>query len=527
LIKNNKFYLCPPKDGSDLKELFKKLTASGAGQQLTGDGFPPGPWTPELLAEAISKINSNRNGVDLRTVQLWFQDNDKGISTANIRWLARIFGCDDPVATSEWQVELRAAQDLFTVKRKETKKVSPIASKNGEFGRQVVGSRVDQPLLLAAGMNASRLDLRFGLAIRSEALFSSGSPLNLPASVFAGAAALGFLSYILGVHNATFVRPDGVAKQVGFIWAPNWTVLFTVVQPLFFACVIELLAFWKHEGRSKFVEKPTRVELGGSWAQNLEASSYTYWAAFLICVLFAGLFQWIAVCLVPLINGPGSYAIDWGKIAIVRPEIVSVPATILFTGVAYLYMSICFYLFFVGLILLYMVVQDVWKLEKLVIDREDLNLQEETKLAVNKILRAIFRCTILGVYVAICMKIQSSYLTSFSSNIVSWLADDVLALVNEGGGGRTWHGYRMPTHYSSLLITISTCVIFFLAHLRLGRINRSRYLSLKPSAVVGLLVTGYLLIGAFDGFSILLGIGAIVGLYGLFDPEFRRNESAN
>ena len=351
--------------------------------------------------------------------------------------------------------------------------------------------------------------------------------MNLPASVFAGAAALGFLSYILGVHNATFVRPDGVAKQVGFIWAPNWTVLFTVVQPVFFACVIELLAFWKHEGRSKFVEKPTRVELRGSWVQSLEASSYTYWAAFLICILFAGLLQWIAVCLVPLINGSGSYAIDWGKLAIVRPEIVSVPATILFTGVAYLYMAICFYLFFVGLILLYTVVQDVWKLEKLAINREDLIIQDETTVTVNRILRAIFRCTILGIYVAICMKIQSSYLTSFGSNIVSWLADDVLAVFNESGRARTWQGYRMPTHYSSLLITVSTCVVFFLAHLRLNTINRCRSLLLKTSAVVGLLVTGYLLIGAFDGFSILLGIGAIIGLYGLFDPEFRRNESAN
>src|SRR5690606_19290752 len=77
-----------------------------------------GPWTPELLAEAISQIDSNRIGVDLRTVQLWFQENDKGISIANIRWLARVFGCDDPVATGEWQVELSAAQSRLTAKRR-------------------------------------------------------------------------------------------------------------------------------------------------------------------------------------------------------------------------------------------------------------------------------------------------------------------------------------------------------------------------------------------------------------------------
>jgi hypothetical protein len=64
--------------GADFKELFKRLAAAGAGRPPGGDGFPAGPWTPELLAEAISQIDSNLVGVDLRTVQLWFQENEKG-----------------------------------------------------------------------------------------------------------------------------------------------------------------------------------------------------------------------------------------------------------------------------------------------------------------------------------------------------------------------------------------------------------------------------------------------------------------
>src|SRR6185503_6645434 len=97
----------------------------------------------------------------------------------------------------------------------------------------------------------------------------------------------------------------------------------------------------------------------------VEASSYTYWAVFLICVLFAGLFQWIGMCLIPLINPGGGYAIDWSKLALVRPEVISVPMTIVFTWLAYLYMCVCFYLFFVGLILLYTVVHDLWKIGEL------------------------------------------------------------------------------------------------------------------------------------------------------------------
>lgn len=86
------------------------MVTAGAGRPLADDGFPQGPWTPELLADAISSIDVNRVGVDLRTVQLWFQENDKGISPANIRWLARIFGCDDRKATNDWLKELSVAQ---------------------------------------------------------------------------------------------------------------------------------------------------------------------------------------------------------------------------------------------------------------------------------------------------------------------------------------------------------------------------------------------------------------------------------
>ncbi len=122
--KNGKIFVAPPKDGSDFKELFKQLAAVGAGRAVGTDGFPQGPWTPELLAEAITQIDSNRAGVDLRTVQLWFQENDKGISPSNINWLARIFGCDDKEATSEWLLELSAAQSRLTAKRRDSKKAA-------------------------------------------------------------------------------------------------------------------------------------------------------------------------------------------------------------------------------------------------------------------------------------------------------------------------------------------------------------------------------------------------------------------
>ncbi|UTV41789.1 hypothetical protein MYG64_36035 (plasmid) [Ensifer adhaerens] len=520
MIKNGKFFLPPSKDESDFKELFKYLAAAGAGRQLGRDGLPAGPWTPELLAEAISQIDSNRVGVDLRTVQLWFQENDKGISAANIGWLARIFGCGDPTAISEWQVELSAAQSRLIAKRRDLKKAENTDAPGTPDLERTAAA--DGKIVSAAQLNADapRSRRSFSLARRSEAVFTRGSPLDLPASVFAGATALGFLSYITGIHNATYGRADGLVKQVGFLWAPNWTFVFMVLLPLFFAFAIELLVFWKNGGRLRLAAQGDRLENDDAWERNVEASSNTYWAVFLICVLFAGLFQWIGVCLIPLINGGGNYAIDWGKIALVSPEVISVPISVVFTGLAYLYMCLCFYLFFAGLILLHTLVHGLGNIGETSQNWACVDSPCEVKGASLRVMRGIFRCTVLGILIAICMKAQSAYLTSNGKNIVDWLVSDMVSAFqvrNHVGDGVR---YRMPTHYSSLLVAVSTCVVFLYGCIRLG-VGRKRQSPLwRMSTVVALLFAGYLLIDTFAGFSILLGVGALLSIYGLFDPGF-------
>lgn len=293
-----------------------------------------------------------------------------------------------------------------------------------------------------------------------------------------------------------------------------------VLLPLFCAFVIELLGFWKNEARPKLAAQADRMQSDEAWERNVEASSYTYWAVFLICLLFAGLFQWIEVCLIPLVNGGGNYAMDWGKLALVRPEIISVPEAVLFTGIAYLYMSLCIYVFFVGLILLYTVVYDLWRFGEATKHRLDADYRHEINEVGLRVMRGIFRCTVLGVLIAICMKVQSSYLTSSGEKVAAWLLRDMSSVLHGRNNASDGAGYRMPTHFSSLLIVISTSVVFLFGSLRLRAGGRFRALLWKMTAVVSLLVAGYLLIGAFAGFSILLGAGVLIAVYGLFDPGF-------
>ena len=185
LIKNGKYYVAPPNDGSNFKVLFSHLAATGAGRPVDGDGVPEGPWTPELLAEAISLIDADGSGVDLRTVQFWFQDNDKGIRPESIRWLARIFGCGDPDATSEWQAHLSAAKSRLLAERRARRGADEASLQTA-----------DTPTPTVEGDDVALTRGRRGLALRTEGLFSHESSLNLPVLVLAGSVTLGFIAYV-------------------------------------------------------------------------------------------------------------------------------------------------------------------------------------------------------------------------------------------------------------------------------------------------------------------------------------------
>jgi transposase-like protein len=510
LIKNGKYFVAAQKSSDNFKVLFARLAAEGAGRPVDRHGFADGPWTPETLADAISAIDGNEKGIELRAVQMWFQDNDNGIGNDNIRWLARIFGCGDPHETSKWQAEIRASKErLATERRQKRREVSDQAELIVESEDETTPAK--EPV---------------GLARLTESVFG-GSPLNLPSSVFAGSVALGFTSYFLGIHEVTFAAPDGQSKQVGFLWAPNWTFLFMAFMPLYFGLVSDLLSFWRNEGRQQLTEDSNSAESLETWARNVNASTYTFWAVLLICLLFAGAFQWIGVRLLPLIRGGEEFAIDWGSLALVRPEVVSVRAAILFTGLAYLYMCICFYLFFAAFILLHTVAQDYGKLQVGLTTQSNVEQRLNSELIGLRMIQSIFRCTILAVFVAVCMKLQSAYLISSGSNILSWILGDLASVFDASGKLSKLGDYSAPNHYSSLLIVLAAGFVFLYGSFRLDKGHRASFVIWIKFVTVGLLVVGYLLIGAFSGFSLLLIISVALATYGLFDPSFGARPTRN
>ncbi len=512
LIKNGKFFQMPERNDEDFKTLFARVAAAGIGRPVDKDGCPQGPWTPDLLTDAICQIEANRDGIELRTVQLWFENNDKGISAQNIRWLARVLGCNDPVGASAWQAELAAAQSRLAAKRR--------AQRRGPVDELAVPDGVE-PKTSAMPPNPSPESTgRLRLARATEAMFASGSLLNLPAAVFAGAVALQLCSYFLSVHDVTYQREDGIAKQVGFLWAPNWTLLFIVCLPLYLALVVDQVIHWKGSRRAHLLDdlgddQPTR-----EWLARVDSSSHSYWAVFLICVGFAGLAQWISVRLLPLLNDGGRYAADWGARHGTDPDNGVVAHLIAFTGAAYLYMCLCFYLFVAGLILLCNIIDDFKEARTELAVREGNDRSPDVDAIGMKIMRGVVRCTIAGFLIATCMKLQSLYIVNSAPNILSWLVLDVRGALGHADSAVIWDEASTPTNFTSLIVLFLVLTVYLYGSIRIGAIGQVGWPITRATASVAFLVLVYFSMGVVDGFSLLLGIALILSVYGLFDPDF-------
>lgn len=526
MLKRGKYYVPPPRDGRDLKELFEYLVSVGAGQPVDEDGNAIGPWTPELLAQVISQIDSNEKGVDLRAVQIWFQSNDKGIGAENILWLARIFGCGDPDATLEWRVELSAANRRLAAKRKE-KKCSKQVVESGQTPE--AATFTDTGIKKDSGNSG----LWFNLAKKTEALFGSESSMTLPLLVFSGACALALISFSLNIHSVVFTPEGGLPKQVGFLWAPNWTVVFVALLPLFLALLIELLRCWKEEWRPKLVAlgEPALPSPSVGWEGKILGSSYMFWATFLITVVLASCYNWTVTHLIPLLDGDtGSWPVDWGRIAIVRPELISAPSAIVFTGLVFLYNGFAAYCFFTGHILLHLMKHDYMDLAKRLEMGLDNTAGRQFQSISLALMYGIYRCTALGVVITIMMKLQSSFLQSDSSNLIKWLVADfqsVFGIHNTNVLERVSFG-AAPGFYYSFFSLLAIVGVFANASIKvrwmMARLDAagSSDRSLSPLAVMdgsmALLVTSYFLVGTLSGFSMFLLLTLGVTGYLLMKP---------
>ena len=553
LIKNGKFYVAPQHAEGNFKQVFARLTASGAGRPVDPQGFPDGPWTPEKLADAISTIEANTSGVELRAVQGWFQDNDNGISDANIRWLARIFGCNDPEATSQWQAKLRASKVLLTKERRARRKQKASLAPNSKvntlasgfiepsgFGvsERPVAPAETEPSRNGAAKSTSTTDAdlitsRSGIAKWTEAIFAKENALTLPLAVFTGACALALISYSLNIHSVTHTSSEGFERQVGFLWAPNWTIVFILILPVFLSLLIDLIHCWSTELRPTLTSVAHRSSSVCSWDRSLRKASYSFWITFFVTVPIASCYNWFVTHLLPLLEGdPGGWPMDWGRIAIVQADLISVPAAIAFSGLVFLYNGITAYLFFAGHVFMHLMKNDF----AVIVRSFDIDVRRRPTDAVaqtgERLMNGVFRCTALGMVITLMMKLQSGFLQSGATNILDWLMADVLRFASRSAevSGGAAGDIAAPGHIYSFLCVVAIVGTFLSAQIsiryELSRIqDETDSVQASPWTTMNicmtLLVVSYFAIGFLPGFTLLVLLSLLIAGYLVSKPDRR------
>lgn len=512
--KKGKYFLPPPADIRDVKGLFRFAYDHKVGCPATKDSKPRNGWTPKLFAEAFSALDPSGKTLDTRSVYNWLQDREKGIRKANLLTIAKVFGCDDPASVEQWRdAFLRAlsSEELFNgapSDRKVAAGVSPLSRK------------------------------RFQLSAWSEKLFDSEVPYNLSIFVFCGAVCLGLFATSIGLDSVTYSLSDGTAKQVGFLWAPNWTIVFLVILPIYLAIIGNLVRFWKQTGRPNLSKLSGQSHQCLSWDDHIRTSELSFRVIFLASVVVVSGFNWVMSYLIPLItDNSGHLAVDWGRVAVERPDIVSSYAAIAFTAAVFFYMAACSFLFFVGLLLLLLVAFDFERITgnsepplkgvTLTGARED----------VDHVVSSTFRCVILGLMITLLIRAQSDYLLSPASSILSWLAADFLSLANASGGNGVHYPSSLPAYSNSLISLIAICAVFFVsmyklrsAHQTLLRNAESQPPSVQKPAVSWMLlvllvlffVCTYFLTGIVRGFSVMLVLCSIICIWALLDPSLAK-----
>lgn len=542
LIKNNKFYVAPQRETANFKQVFARLAAAGAGRPVDADGFPDGPWTPEKLADAISAIDANTKGIEVRAVQIWFQDNDNGISNENVRWLARIFGCDDPEATSEWQTKLMASKERLAIERREKKKCQP----NGSAVAHQVLSEPTQPKVFAETARDDPEDIgqrslrrpHTTLAMRCERLLSGATSLNLQIAYLMVFCGLGLMNYVLGTLSVTYSPQEGLNKQVGFIWAPTLTILPLLVLPTLIFFISNMITYWRQKGRSHCISDRAmsiNSKSNAAWYARVNDFSFSFCAIVLFGVLFVFGFQWAGIYLPAYLSGDANgVQIDRYLVTLERPEVISTNEAMVLSAVGYLYTASYIIVFMLGLLFSLIITLDyddictTSELESATIDRPLLRREGQ------KIVWAVFRIVVFALWLAMLVKLQITYLQSDSKDFVTWLRTDAAVALDASVTPNGWLENSSISHFTTFMMMIVSVTIFIVCIMKM-RSNFNRlalydsdypFMHDKPTVtsmflVITLLTLSLLSVGRLNGFSIVLAMSALASVYVFAGPKLR------
>ena len=502
--------------GLDFKELFQEAISARAGLSSVGAVDTGAEWTPSLLAEALAQADPEGRGVDVRTVQNWFQDNDKGISSENIVCLARVFGMGDPDAIAGWRTELRAANKRLAMKRRAHREgTGSIAAIENDKGPRTSPKK-----------NQGSQDDQHSLARLSERVFRSLDGFSISMLVWAGFFLLCLASFIVGTHDVLYPAGPDLDKQVGFFWSLSWPVECLLLYPASFLLIANLVSFWRRESQAVL---SSEVEQG-AWNSLIHSMRLPFWVAAIVAFVFIFGVQWGGVYLTGLKQADGPDLVDWILVTRVRPDVVTSSEALSVSLLAFFYSGMIYWFYFIGLLLLFAVTEDFdRKATSSGVSVDDSFFER----AGEKLQNCIFHTTVVGIFVATAIQLNALYLKSDGETSLGWLAGDIIAGLDPSAKKWSFLEQSSVSSLTSSILLLLHLALFAVCTTKVRSALRMRQTRILPSeranaaistngehtfpapllgqiCILGLLCLNFCLLGKFVGFTILLVVSLLM-----------------
>lgn len=395
-------------------------------------------------------------------------------------------------------------------------------------------SSPDDPAYDPAAIPAGVAPIRTPSLARSwESWFSRDDTLKLSILIWAAYAVNGLVNGILGILSVSYSVTPGLSKEVGFLWAPTWTVLPALILPLFIMRVSFSLSHWRSYGRCRLSDGSScdnRTEEDALlWDARIDSTAFSFWMILMLCLGGVFLAQWVGICLRLYAEGEaGIYQIDRNLLTLVRPEFIGQGASALVSMFGYLYSALYVFIFLTALMFLFIMAGDYESLARNINDGE---IEQEAAIREGSwIALSAFDAALLIGWAAIAIKLQAAYLSSDAPNIALWIFHDltgVLRLSAEVNGSLP---NTSVSHFTTfLMIAVGNFALFVCA----SRVSRGQmalrqlaqdgniparprfgYVPWRTFVIVQVfLVCSLLSIGQVQGFSLALVCSLVLSVW--------------
>ena len=306
-----------------------------------------------------------------------------------------------------------------------------------------------------------------GLANRLEQLMERLTPLNALVITLTSGFLLLLVAFELGlglrVYDATLLKEPG--KEVSFILAPNWFIVYLILFPPYvflFGHVISITkAFFGEASQPKkgliTNEEGRGLPLGEvvtRWRAHLRPLSVSLYVL-LIGTTISSALQWIDGCLQvywrsELSSNRGNHSaildgevIDWSTLAYVVPTSTEAAklTTLWFSAGAYIYMAIALFIY-LAVFAYYAFV--CWFVMRLASDTADtptglIIRGNQPFKYLSELFNYIFAATVLGLSAGYCMRLQAEYLNSAETTIFAYAFTDLRCVALSNCWPKMWN----------------------------------------------------------------------------------------